>query len=34
MTTATLDRPAAGGGFRRPCRRPRRTAQRLAPLVR
>jgi multiple sugar transport system permease protein len=33
MTTATLDRPAAGGGFRRPCRRPGRTALRLAPLL-
>jgi multiple sugar transport system permease protein len=33
MTTATLDRPAAGGGVRRPCRRPGRTALRLAPLL-
>jgi multiple sugar transport system permease protein len=33
MTTATLDRPAAGGGCRRPGRRPGRTALRLAPLL-
>lgn len=33
MTATTLDRPAAGGGFRRPRRRPGRTALRLVPLL-
>ncbi len=33
MTTATPALPAAGGGFRRPRRRPGRTALRLLPLL-
>jgi multiple sugar transport system permease protein len=33
MSSVTLDRPAAGGGLRRPRRRPGRTALRLAPLL-
>ncbi|NHT17875.1 sugar ABC transporter permease [Cellulomonas sp. IC4_254] len=33
MTAATLDRSTAGGGFRRPRRRPGRTALRLVPLL-
>jgi multiple sugar transport system permease protein len=33
MSSVTLGRPAAGGGLRRPRRRPGRTALRLAPLL-
>lgn len=33
MSSATLDRPVAGGGLRRPRRRPGRTALRLLPLA-
>jgi multiple sugar transport system permease protein len=33
MSSVTLDRPAAGGGLRRPRRRPGRTALRLLPLL-